>query len=462
MPMNFIDDTIAAISTPVGQGGIGIVRLSGQKAVSIADSVFRPLHCTRPTDAASHRLVYGNIIDPADAHVVDEALLCVMRGPKSYTCEDVVEINCHVGIVAMRKALELVLRQGARIAEPGEFTKRAFLNGRLNLAQAEAVQDIISAKTEESMKIACEQLRGGLTDKLLAVREQLIEICAVVEAYIDFPEEDIETGTKENFLQQLGESRLSLLRLSATFNDARFFREGLSVAIVGRPNVGKSSLLNTLLMKDKAIVTALPGTTRDLIEDYLNINGLPIRIMDTAGIRNSDEIIEQEGIRRSLQAIAEADFIIALFDGSEPLRQDDRELLAVIADKKGLIVVSKADLEGRLSLEEIGRAGKHYLQVSTVTGMGIDDLKKAVFDANIHGWGEGREGVVVTNIRHKAALDRASESLQRAEELLSENRPPELFAVEMREALNSIGEITGTVTTDDVLERIFSSFCIGK
>ena len=460
--MNFIDDTIAAISTPVGQGGIGIVRLSGQKAVSIADSVFRPLHCTRPPDAASHRLVYGNIIDPADAHVVDEALLCVMRGPKSYTCEDVVEINCHGGIVAMRKALELVLRQGARIAEPGEFTKRAFLNGRLNLAQAEAVQDIISAKTEESMKIACEQLRGGLTDKLLAVREQLIEICAVVEAYIDFPEEDIETGTKENFLQQLGESRLSLLRLSATFNDARFFREGLSVAIVGRPNVGKSSLLNTLLMKDKAIVTALPGTTRDLIEDYLNINGLPIRIMDTAGIRNSDEIIEQEGIRRSLQAIAEADFIIALFDGSEPLRQDDRELLAVIADKKGLIVVSKADLEGRLSLEEIGRAGKHYLQVSTVTGMGIDDLKKAVFDANIHGWGEGREGVVVTNIRHKAALDRASESLQRAEELLSENRPPELFAVEMREALNSIGEITGTVTTDDVLERIFSSFCIGK
>ncbi len=460
--MHYSDDTIAAISTPAGQGGIGIVRLSGHEAVSIADTVFRPFHGEKPSAAASHRMTYGHIIDPADAHVVDEALLCVMHGPKSYTREDVVEINCHGGMVSVRKALELVLLRGARLAEPGEFTKRAFLNGRLNLAQAEAVQDIISAKTEESMKIACEQLRGGLTDRLIALREQIMEITALVEAYIDFPEEDIETGTKKDMLKRLGEVRHALMRLSDTFNDARFFREGLSVAIVGRPNVGKSSLLNALLMKDRAIVTALPGTTRDLIEDYLNINGLPIRIIDTAGIRNSDELIEQEGIRRSLQAIDDADYVIALFDGSEPLRQDDCDMLSVILDKKGLIVISKADLDTKISLEDITRSGKPSIRVSAVTGMGIDELKKAVFEANIHGWEEGREGVVVTNMRHKAALDCAAESLQRAGEVLSEGKPPELFSIEMRQALNSMGEITGTITTDDILERIFSSFCIGK
>jgi tRNA modification GTPase len=460
--MNYSDDTIAAISTPVGQGGIGIIRMSGPEAFSIADRIFRSGTPGTPSAAPSRRMLYGQITDPADEHMVDEVLLCVMRAPHSYTCEDVVEINCHGGMVSVRKILELVLRQGARLSAPGEFTKRAFLHGRIDLSQAEAVLDIINAKTEESMKIACEQLRGGLTGRLSELREQLIEISAFVEAYIDFPEDEIEAASKERIEKRLLETRHEIRRLSNTFNEARFFRDGLSVAIVGRPNVGKSSLLNTLLMKDRAIVTDLPGTTRDLIEDYLNIGGLPIRIMDTAGIRNSDEVIEQEGIRRSMQAIEQADFIIAMFDSSEPLRKEDLDLIALIRSKNAVMVFSKADLPCVVSLENIMSEGRQYLHLSTVTGEGIDELKTVIFESNIPDWKEEREGVIVTNMRHKTALDSAAESLGRAAELLSRNEPLELFSIEMRDALNRIGEITGVISSDDILNKIFSSFCIGK
>ena len=460
--MNYLDDTIAAISTPVGQGGIGIVRLSGAGALSIADRIFRSRNRRDPSAVPSRRMLYGHITDPADDHRVDEVLLSVMHAPKSYTGEDVVEINCHGGMVSVRNILELVLRQGARLAEPGEFTKRAFLRGRIDLSQAEAVLDIINAKTEESMKIASEQLGGRLTERLGELRKKLIEISAFAEAYIDFPEDEIETASKGEMVKGLAEARNEISRLSDTFNEARFFRDGLSVAIVGRPNVGKSSLLNTLLSKDRAIVTDLPGTTRDLIEDYLNIKGLPIRIMDTAGIRNSDEIVEQQGIRRSMQAIEHADFIIALFDGSEPHRQEDLDLMDIIKDKKAVVVISKADLPLRLSVGTIMADGGPLLSLSTVTGEGVEQLKTAIIESNIHDWKEGHEGLVVTNMRHKTALDSAAESLQRAAGLLSGNEPLELFSIEMREALNRIGEITGAITTDDILDKIFSSFCIGK
>ena len=460
--MNYLDDTIAAISTPVGQGGIGIVRLSGAGALSIADRIFRSGNRRDPSAVPSRRMLYGHITDPADDHRVDEVLLSVMHAPKSYTGEDVVEINCHGGMVSIRNILELVLRQGARLAEPGEFTKRAFLRGRIDLSQAEAVLDIINAKTEESMKIASEQLGGRLTERLGELRQKLIEISAFAEAYIDFPEDEIETASKGEMVKGLAEARNEISRLSDTFNEARFFRDGLSVAIVGRPNVGKSSLLNTLLSKDRAIVTDLPGTTRDLIEDYLNIKGLPIRIMDTAGIRNSDEIVEQQGIRRSMQAIEHADFIIALFDGSEPHRQEDLDLMDIIKDKKAVVVISKADLPLRLSVGTIMADGGPLLSLSTVTGEGVEQLKTAIIESNIHDWKEGHEGLVVTNMRHKTALDSAAESLQRAAGLLSGNEPLELFSIEMREALNRIGEITGAITTDDILDKIFSSFCIGK
>jgi tRNA modification GTPase len=460
--MNYLDDTIAAIATPVGQGGIGIVRLSGPDAVAIADRIFRSKKNEKPSRAASHKMLYGYIVDPADERVVDEVLLAIMHAPNSYTREDVVEINCHGSMVSVRQILEIALRQGARVAEPGEFTKRAFLHGRINLSQAEAVLDIINAKTEESMRIASEQLQGGLTEKLSEIREQLIEITAFVEAHIDFPEDEIETTSKKEIEKKLSHVSTEIRRLSDTFNEARFFREGLSIAIVGRPNVGKSSLLNALVQKDRAIVTDLPGTTRDLIEDYLNINGLPIRIMDTAGIRSSDEIIEQEGIRRSIQAVEHADFIVAMFDGSEPFRQEDHDLLDIIRDKNVVMVISKADLPQKISLANSAAEGKQCICLSAVTGDGIERLKSVVFESNLHGWKEEREGVVVTNIRHKAALDRAAEALAMASGLLSGNNPLELFSIEVREGLDRIGEITGTITTDEILQKIFSSFCIGK
>jgi tRNA modification GTPase len=460
--MNYSDDTIAAISTPVGQGGIGIVRLSGPDAVAITDRIFRSKKNEKPSRAPSHKMLYGHIVDPADERLVDEVLLAIMRAPNSYTREDVVEINCHGSMVSVRQILEIALREGARIAEPGEFTKRAFLHGRINLSQAEAVLDIINAKTEESMRIASEQLRGGLTEKLSAIREKLIEITAFVEAHIDFPEDEIETTPKKEIEKKLSDVNAEIRRLSDTFNEARFFREGLSLAIVGRPNVGKSSLLNALLQKDRAIVTDLPGTTRDLIEDYLNINGLPIRIMDTAGIRSSDEIIEQEGIRRSIQAIEHADFIVAMFDGSEPFAQEDHDLLSIIRGKNAVMVISKADLPQKISLEHSAAEGKQCVCLSSATGEGIERLKSVIFESNLHGWKEEREGVVVTNIRHKAALDSAAESLGRAHGLLSGNNPLELFSIEMRGSLDRIGEITGTITTDEILQKIFSSFCIGK
>ena len=460
--MRFENDTIAAISTPVGQGGIGIVRISGPLSFAIADRVFRPKKAGHPSTARHASLLYGHIISTADNSILDEALLAVMRSPNSYTKEDVVEINCHGGMISVRKTLEAVLAQGARLADPGEFTKRAFLNGRINLTQAEAVFDVISARTEESMRIALEQLQGGLSEKLRDIREKLINTCAFAEAYIDFPEDGIETGTALQFRGQLTEIKKEIDDLSNTFQEARFFRDGLSVAIVGRPNVGKSSLLNLLLNKERAIVTDLPGTTRDLIEDYLNINGLPIRIMDTAGIRNSEELVEKEGIRRSINAINNADFVIALMDGSEPLKKDDFQLMELISGKKAVVVINKSDLPVKLSLDAIAKKGREYLRLSALSGEGIDALKSLIFNSNLRNWNEEREGVVVSNIRHKTALDKASSSLETAIGLLSSDQPLEFFSIELRDTLDNLGEITGMVTTEDILDKIFSTFCIGK
>ncbi len=393
---------------------------------------------------------------------MDEVLLSVMRAPRSYTKEDVVEINCHGGMISVKRTLETVLAQGARLADPGEFTKRAFLNGRINLTQAEAVFDVISAKTEESMRLAVEQLQGGLSEKLGNIKKGLIEIGAFTEACIDFPEDGIEEKTSQQLRERLAVIIEEIDGLSGTFQDARFFRDGLSVAIVGRPNVGKSSLLNMLLKKERAIVTELPGTTRDLIEDYLSINGLPIRIMDTAGIRKSEELVEKEGIRRSLEALENADFIIALLDGSEPLAEEDLQLMERIKGKNAVTVINKSDLPSTISLDVVKEKTGEYLSLSALSGEGLETLKSVIFHSNLRNWNEEREGVVVTNIRHKTALDKTSLSLEKAIELLSAEQPLEFFSIELREALDSLGEITGMVTTEDILDKIFSTFCIGK
>lgn len=460
--MKHFDDTIVAISTPVGQGGIGIVRISGPGAIRIADALFQPKKKAQPSHANANRLQYGHIVDPASRRAVDEVLVAIMRSPYSYTREDVVEINCHGGMISVRKILEIILDQGARLAEPGEFTKRAFLNGRISLTQAEAVLDLITATTEESMKIAAEQLEGGLADRLEDIRNDLFGLCSFVEAHIDFPEDEIESLADKGIVKRIAETKRAIDQLSKTFREARFFREGLSVAIVGRPNVGKSSLLNAFLQKDRAIVTEIPGTTRDQIEEYVNIKGLPIRITDTAGIRQSDQTVEREGIRRSLRALETADFIIALIDGSEPLKDEDHELLSKIRGKHAVIAINKADLQEVISLEPMLAAGKPFLRMSALTGEGIEDLKSLIFNENLKDWKEERTGVVVTNIRHKQALDQASSHLEQARVCMTDNQPLEILAIELRDALDSIGEITGMVTSEDILNKIFNDFCIGK
>ncbi|MBA4371731.1 MAG: tRNA uridine-5-carboxymethylaminomethyl(34) synthesis GTPase MnmE [Thermodesulfovibrio sp.] len=461
--MSFLDDTIAAVATPVGQGGIGIVRISGPEALSLADRLFFSCKAGRTiTAAATHSIIYGDLRDPADGSLVDEVLVSVMRGPHSYTRDDVVEINGHGGMMSIRRILEIVLAQGARLAEPGEFTKRAFLNGRISLTQAEAVMDLIAAKTDESRRIALDQLRGRLAERLEALRLALIDLCALAEAHIDFPEDDLGAGAWEEMGQGLEDIRQELGQLSRTFDEARFFRDGLATAIVGRPNVGKSSLLNALLQQDRAIVTDIPGTTRDLIEECLNISGLPVRIMDTAGIRSSAGTVEQEGIRRSLRALEDADCILAVFDGSMPLNAEDHDLIAKIVSRRAIIVVNKSDLDEKICFEELLPPHMPLVRISTLTGEGLDILKALIVKTNLRNWNEEREGVVVTNLRQKQAIDQAIAALGRGGEILRCGQPLEILALELRDALDHIGSITGVITPEMILDKIFSEFCIGK
>lgn len=460
--MNTVEDTIAAVSTPVGRGGIGIVRLSGPKSACIAGAIFRAASGKAAAEIPTHTLVHGDVIDPDTGTVIDQVLLSIMRAPHSYTREDVAEVNCHGGMLSVQRILDLVLSKGARLAEPGEFTKRAFLNGRINLVQAEAVSDLITALTDESLKIATRQLKGGLSLKLYGMRDSLIQACALAEAHIDFPEDEIDALSLDSIRESLSTVRSEMMELIETFKEARYFREGLSVAIIGRPNVGKSSLLNALLKKDRAIVTEIPGTTRDLIEEYLNIDGLPVKIVDTAGIRKSDELVEKEGIKRSLEAMEAADFIVAVFDGSEPAKPEDYEILQKIKEKNAVIVVNKSDLPRNLSVEQMAFPGKTFLHISAVSGKGIDGLEKAIFRSNLKNWSEERDSIVISNARHKAALDKSSAAIERALVVLTQRGPLEIIAIELREAVDYIGEITGVVTNDDILNRIFNDFCIGK
>ena len=462
----FTDDTIAAISTPLGEGGIGIVRLSGKDAIRIADMIFRSPKHTSLSRLQSSRIIYGHIVDPSEDTMVDEVLVSVMRSPHSYTREDVVEINCHGGMNPLRKTIELVLQHGARLADPGEFTKRAFMNGRIDLSQAEAVLDLIRSKTDESSRIAVEQLQGGLSEKITALRDRLTELCAHVEAEIDFPEDEIEPAAKHSILDSMKGIGRELQALLKTYDEARFFREGLSTAIVGRPNVGKSSLLNALLKKDRAIVTEIPGTTRDVIEEYLNIKGLPLRIMDTAGIRAVEDIAEKEGVKRSLQSIKNADLVLAVFDASEPLADEDFEVIQKVKDRNTIFVLNKSDLPSAVNEHSFPSSVLHpsslLKRISATRGDGLEELKETIFNTCLRDWKEEREGVVVTNLRHKTAIEHSLQSLNRAVKALTEDQPLEIVALELRDSLDRIGEIVGAVTTEDILNKIFSDFCIGK
>jgi tRNA modification GTPase len=460
----FIDDTITAISTPVGQGGIGIVRLSGKNAIKIADTIFRSPKKKKLVQSPSHRILYGHIVDPSDKTIVDEVLVSVMRSPHTYTKENIVEINCHGGAMPLRAVLELTLSKGARLAEPGEFTKRAFLNGRIDLAQAEAVLDVINSLTAESRKSAVSQLRGSLSKKIDSLRNNLIELAAFVEAHIDFPEEDIGPVSIQKMQKMALTVQKSLNRLIESSRYGIILREGIKTAIVGRPNVGKSSLLNALIESDRAIVTEFPGTTRDVIEEHLNIQGFPVRVMDTAGIRSVEDIAEKEGVRRSMQTMKNADLVLLMLDGSHPLHDTDIDLVKKSDPSNTIIVINKQDLPHKIipsGVPQLKAFRGRTLKISAKRKTGLKRLKDLIIATVLRGQTvSGSE--TVTNVRHVHALERVRSSLNAFLAGMKENTPPEFLSVELRDAFDAIGEIQGITTPDDILNRIFSSFCIGK
>ena len=457
-------DTIAAISTPRGEGGISIVRLTGPLAIPIAQRIFRSPSPSSLRKIKTHTIVYGHILDPKTSQIIDEVLLTVMKAPRTYTREDIVEINCHGGAACVQKVLELTLLAGARLAEPGEFTKRAFLNGRIDLAQAESVADIIRAKTDLTRQVAMNQLQGTMSKTVNQLRNQLIDILAEVEASIDFPEEDLDFGDSIELSKRTQTVLTQLEDLLQTAEDGKILREGLSLAIVGKPNVGKSSLLNALLQEDRAIVTEIPGTTRDTIEEYANIRGIPIKLIDTAGIRETSDIIEYAGVKRSREWLERSDLLLVMLDASEPLTEDDRKLLELTKDKKSITVLNKIDLTELLDIEQIQKLtpDKPIVETSMLTGEGLEDLKTSILDSVIHGESISPDSAIITNVRHRDALRKAKIDIEHALSSLNAAMPPELVAVDLRGALDNLGLIVGETTTDDILDRIFSQFCIGK
>ena len=462
--MNF-HDTIAAIATARGEAGIGIVRVSGALALSIAAELFHSPRSVPPTELSTHTLTYGHIVDTsASDEVIDEVLLGIMRAPKTYTGEDIVEFNCHGGIGTLTAVLDLVIKSGARIAEPGEFTKRAFLNGRLDLAQAEAVAELIASKTDLSRKIAIEALAGKLSDTVNCLSHRLTNLLAEIEASIDFPEEDLDFMKVETQLETARTVQTDLTTLLDTAAEGRIITEGVNVAILGKPNVGKSSLLNALVGTTRAIVTDLPGTTRDTIEETINVNGIPLKLVDTAGIRQTDDIVEQQGVERSKAAIDRAELLLLLFDASQPLNNADLELLQTAQSSKAILVLNKVDLPVVTpSMALLAHCPKKTIVETAIPeGKGLDVLKTTICEELLGGeWGVG-ESPIVTNARHQEALRRANEGLNYAIESLENGMPPDLVAVDLRISLDGLGDIVGKTTTEDILDRIFSQFCVGK
>ena len=469
------DDTIAAIATPLGEGGLAVVRISGPQALAIADKSFlsagKP--STKPSAATSHTILYGKVVRRGET--VDEVLLAVLRAPRTYTCEDTVEITCHGGILPAKLVLDTLLENGARPAEPGEFTRRAFLNGRMDLAQAEAVADLIHARTELALAAAHEQLAGKLSRRINELRDELVKTLAHVEAHIDFPDEDIAPDTKDELLKRLEAGVTFMDEMLRTANEGQILRRGIRAAIVGRPNVGKSSLLNQLLGHDRAIVSPIPGTTRDTIEETANVRGLPVVFVDTAGLREARDEIEREGIRRSHETLARAEFILHVLDASEPLTEADEKFLREFAGKKRILVRNKTDLPGKLELPDgaggpppatgahtVARPAGGVVDVCCISGQGIEALKDAIKELI---WsGEISAGMlqVMINSRHQDALNRARAAVQRTIDALRGGVTLELAALDLRIAVNAVGEIVGKTATEDLLDSIFSQFCIGK
>ena len=455
----YVKDTIAAISTPVGEGGIGIIRVSGDAAPQVATQLFRGI-----TDGGlqSHRFYYGELVDPGTGNFIDEVMLVLMRAPRSYTREDVLEIHCHGGSLVVQKVLDLVLMQGARLADPGEFTRRAFLNGRIDLVQAEAVIEVIRSKTEASLALAQHQRQGLLSQRIGVIKDEVVHALALLEAYMDFPEEDIPPADYDEIARRAGRAASGIEELLAGFREGRVLREGVAVLLAGKPNVGKSSLLNTLLREKRAIVTAIPGTTRDIIEEVINIRGLPVRLLDTAGIREALDLVEQEGVRLTLEKIPQADLVLFMVDSSRPFDSEDHLLFDNLVGRRFILVKNKVDLPAFIDLPDPLR-GVPMVEISTHTGEGIDLLRQVIHDSFLRdGVVDSREYVAISQARQRDVLAKGRDALESFRQNLAVGQTPELLAIDLRDVLRAVGEVTGETTPDDILELIFQRFCIGK
>ncbi len=456
--------TIAAISTAVGEAGIGIVRMSGSKSLEIANKIFKGAVIESLDDKSSRKMVYGHIID-GENKIVDEVLIAYMKGPHTYTREDIVEIYCHGGIIPVRKVLDLTLNNGARLSEPGEFTKRAFLNGRLDLSQAEAVMDIIHAKTEKSHETSMDQLEGKLSKKIRELRDEILNILARVEASIDYPGEDsIEDVAYKEIIERGSNLRAEILKLIQTSTRGTILRDGLNTIILGKPNVGKSSLLNAILRENRAIVTDVPGTTRDVIEEFVNIDGIPLKLVDTAGIRDTDDLVEKIGVDRAKDLVDKSDLIIAVFDVSKELDNEDKQIIELIKNKKAIIIINKIDLERKFEEKFITEdlSDKIIIESSMVNEVGIEEIEESIKEMFYSGNLELDSGIVINNIRHKNQLEKAKKNIDDVIEAAEMNVPIDCIEVDLKNCWENLGEISGDTIGEDILDKIFSEFCLGK
>ncbi len=458
-------DTIAAISTPMGEGAIAIVRLSGTEAIAIAGRVFKSGSGKALEEAATHTIHYGHLVDPKSGQVVEEVMLTVMQGPKTFTREDVVEINCHGGMVSVHRVLQLVLNHGARLAEPGEFTKRAFLNGRIDLSQAEAVMDLIRAKTDRAMNVALGQMEGRLSRLIRQLRQEILETLAHVEVNIDYPEyDDVEEMTHKMLLEKAAYVRDEIQKLLQTSQQGKILREGLATVIVGRPNVGKSSLLNSLVHENKAIVTDIPGTTRDVIEEYVSVRGVPLRLLDTAGIRETEDIVERIGVEKSRQVLTKADLILLVLNSAEKLTVEDENLFNATKGMDVIVIVNKTDLPQQIDIDKVRElaARQRIVTTSLREDRGIEELEEAIASLFFSGSIEAKDSTYVSNSRHIALLNQAHRAIEDAIEAVRLGVPIDIAQIDLTRSWELLGEIIGDSVHESLIDQLFSQFCLGK
>jgi tRNA modification GTPase len=458
-------DTIAAISTPMGEGAIAIVRLSGDDSIKIADQIFRSIGGKRITEVQTHTIHYGHLINPKNEEVIEEVMLSVMKGPKTFTKEDVVEINCHGGIVSVNRVLQHVLAYGARLAEPGEFTKRAFLNGRIDLSQAEAVMDLIRAKTDRAMNVALGQMEGRLSKLIRSLRQEILEILAHVEVNIDYPEyDDVEEMTHKMLLEKAMYVRDELKKLLQTSQQGKILREGLSTVIVGRPNVGKSSLLNSLVQENKAIVTDIPGTTRDVIEEYVNVRGVPLRLLDTAGIRETEDIVERIGVEKSRQVLKEADLILLVLNYADSFTKEDENLFEAVKGMDVIVIVNKTDLTQKIDMERVKELAAEHKIVTTslLEDRGVDELEEAISSLFFEGSIDAGDMTYLSNSRHIALIGQSLHTIEEAIAGVEMGTPIDIVQIDITRTWELLGEVIGESVHESLIDQLFSQFCLGK